>query len=372
MSSKGTAMPSSPQVAVVGAGIIGLCTARALEEQGADVTVYERRTPGADQSAGPGRIFRHAHDDPRLVELAHESGRIWRAWSEQLDVPLVSDDGAVAIGPSVDERFPVLEAVGDIAARRIASQEVAAALPILAGFDGPAMLDEDAGAIDAEAAIAALAARVPIVAEEVLGLRPDDDGTVGVLAGGVRRTYDHVVVCAGRGTTRLARGLGLTLPVRVGVQVRSVFAVRGAAPARLACLQDSSGVFGESSAYGTPLPGNRAYAVGLTDIVEVDQHGALPADEVVAVEERITAYVRRALPGLEPAPTAVRRCWTTTLPWTDDAVAVWQRPGVTLVVGHHLFKHAAALGRALAEAAVGAGVRPDLHPESRLGQPPGG
>lgn len=365
-------MSSGRQVAVVGAGIIGLCTARALQEQGADVTVYERRAPGADQSAGPGRIFRHAHDDPRLVALAQESGRIWREWSEQLDVPLLSDDGAVAIGPSVEERFPVLEAVGGIAARRIGAGELAAALPILADFDGPAMLDEEAGAIDAEAAIAALAARTQVVEEEVLGLHPGDDGPVEVLAGGVRRTYDHVVVCAGRGTARLATGLGLTLPVRVGVQVRSAFSLRGTAPSRLACLQDSSGEFGESSAYGTPLPGNHAYAVGLTDIVEVDQHGALPADEVVEIEERITIYVGRALPGLAPEPVAVQRCWTTTLPWTDDAVAVWQHRGVTLVVGHHLFKHAAALGRALAEAAVGPGVRADLRPEARLGEPPAG
>ena len=58
------------RVAVVGAGIVGLSTAAALSDRGASVTVFERGVPGDGQSGGSGRIFRHAHDDPRLVELA--------------------------------------------------------------------------------------------------------------------------------------------------------------------------------------------------------------------------------------------------------------------------------------------------------------
>lgn len=363
-------MAATPDIAVVGAGILGLCAARMLQERGAEVTVYERRTPGADQSAGPARIFRHAHDDPRLVRLARESGTILREWSQELGVALLSGDGAVAIGPSVEERLPILEAVGGIAASRIGPEQLAAALPLLASFHGPAMLDEEAGAIDSEAAIRALAAPVRIVEEEVLGLHAGGPGGTDVVAGGARRTHDHVVVCAGRGTARLASGLGLELPVNVGVQVRSVFDVRGDAPQRAACLQDSSGVFGESSAYGTPLPGNAAYAVGLTDIVRVGADGALPTGEVDDLERRITAYVARALPGIEPAPTAVRRCWTTTLPWADDGIAIWQRDAATFIAGHHLFKHAPAIGRALAEAAMGEGVREELRPEATLGDPP--
>ena len=39
----------------------------ALTEQGASVAVYERGVPGNGQSGGESRIFRHAHDDRRLV-----------------------------------------------------------------------------------------------------------------------------------------------------------------------------------------------------------------------------------------------------------------------------------------------------------------
>ena len=83
-------------VAVVGAGIVGLSTAFALRERGVDVTVYERGAPGAAQSGGESRIFRHAHDDPRLVALAVESRAVWREWEARFGVELVSGDGVGA------------------------------------------------------------------------------------------------------------------------------------------------------------------------------------------------------------------------------------------------------------------------------------
>ena len=75
-----------------------------------------------------------------------------------------------------------------------------------------------------------------------------------------------------------------------------------------------------------------------------------------------------ALPGLVPEPVDVRHCWVTALPWGDDGMAAWEAGGLVVAAGNNLFKHAPALGRALAAAALGDGLREELRPEAQLGR----
>ena len=315
---------------MIGAGIVGLATAFAVHDQGGDVTLYERGEPGQGQSGGESRIFRHSHDDQRLVLLARESHTLWRTWEQRFGVELVAPYGVVSLGPAVDTRLPLLERAG-VDARPLDAPEDR--LPLLAPWRGPAMVDEDGGVIRSTAAVAALAGALGdrLVRDEVIAVEPD--GTVRAAAATTR--YDRVIVCAGRETPRIS---GLRLPVVESIHTRYAYRVRGEPPARLACLVDSRG------AYGDPLPGNDRYAVGAPD-----------------------GYVAEVLPGLDPEPVEARTCWVTELPWGPDAFAVWEDGAVLAVAGSNLFKHAPVLGRELATAARGEGLREALRPESELG-----
>jgi sarcosine oxidase len=349
----------SAEVAVIGAGIVGLATAYALTEQDAAVAVYERGVPGNGQSGGESRIFRHAHDDPRLVEFAREARRVWREWEVRFGTELLSRDGVVALGPAAARRLEGMRAAG-IRARAIDGSEAAEWLPLLAPWEGPAVLDEDGGVIRTGAAIDALSAalRDQLIVDEVISVRPTARGTVEVRAGGSNTEYERVVVCAGRGTVALARGAGLPLPVRQSAHVRLTFPVRGEPPDRVACLLDSSDSFSEPGGYGDALPGNRAYAVGLDDTPLHEDGSVIDASGLEAIAARTADYVARALPGLDPTPIDVRHCWVTELPWSPDGFAVWETGGLLVLAGNHLFKHAPALGRALASAALGGEVPP--------------
>ena len=363
-------MPTGASVAVVGAGVLGLSTAHALAELGASPTVYESRRPGHGQSVGEARVFRHGHDDRRLCGHVRDARTLWDEWGERFGTELVSADGAVALGPAVERRLRVLEEVGGVPVRRIDADELADRLPLLAPYDGPAMLDERGGAIRARATIAALAGALgdAIRLDEVLSLRRTARRSVEILAGAERTEHERVVLCAGRGTAQLARGIGLDLPVRLAAHARLTFDVRGPAPPRLASLLDGSGAWGQVGTYASAQPGNGRVALGVFGTVDAREDGSLVDPEsLAALGDRAAAYVREALPGLRPEPVEVVHCWVTTLPWGEDGVAAWDEDGVVAVAGNNLFKQAPWLGRALARAALGDGLEADLRPESRLG-----
>ncbi len=363
-------MAGTPDVAVVGAGIIGLSTAHALSRRGVPVAVYERGVPGNGQSGGDSRIFRHTHEDPRLVSLALESRALWREWEQDGGRELVTDDGVVSVGPHVRRRAELMRQ-GGAAARLIDPAELSERMPLLADWEGDALLDEDGGVIRARAAIEMLgdALTGAMVFDEVLSVRPTAVGTVQLRAGGATAEHERVVVCAGRETASLARSGGLWVPVRPLAHVRLAFPVRGAPPDRLACLLEGSGAFGEASAYADPLPGNRLYAVGVDETPVAADGSLVNPDGLAEIARRTTRYVARALPGLEPEPVEARHCWITELPWGHDAFAVWTNGGASFLVGHNLFKHAPALGRALAAQALGEDPGIPLGPGDRLGAP---
>jgi sarcosine oxidase len=359
-----------PCFAVVGAGIVGLSTAFALQRRGAEVTVLEAGSPGSGQSAGQSRIFRHAHADSRLIEQVVRSRVLWARWEEELGVELIASDGAVAIGDAVPDKAEALAGFPGAPVRLLDRAGLSEHLPVLAGYDGPAMLDVRGGAIRTRAAVAALSDRLAgaLVADHVLAVRRLGDGSVEVRTGTDARAYDHVVLSAGRGTAGLARGVGLELPVDLGAHVRLTFEVedpRGPLPT----FQDGSGAFGETGVYASPYPDPRYYGVGLSSATPAHADGGVADPEALAdLADRTVAYVGRALPGLRPEPVDHVHCWVTLLPWGEDGVGVWSEGGVTALAGHNLFKQAPVLGEALAETALTGDVPAAWHHTARLGR----
>ena len=68
------------EVVVVGAGVMGLATARALVQAGRDVVVCEQFELGhaRGSSHGSSRIVRLSYPDERWVRFAQETFPLWR------------------------------------------------------------------------------------------------------------------------------------------------------------------------------------------------------------------------------------------------------------------------------------------------------
>lgn len=340
---------SRTDVAVIGAGIVGLSTGYALSERGVDFCVFEAARPGSGQSAGRTRIFRHGHGRMELVRLAVDARRVWEEWEGRLGVRLLGREGVIVTGPPARERERLLVEAG-VPCRLVGAAEQAGALPIFRPPEGVALLDELGGSTDVRASVEALSAAVDgrLVLAQVFRIanaeRPVVETSEGIWEA------DRVVVCAGAGVKDLTGAVGLEIPVSVGCHARARFRVRGSdAGAALPSLQDLSGVHGET-VYGGPVPGEETYVIGLSGPDNEVPAGQGGVDRLV---RRISGYAERALPGLEPDPIDIRLCLTTMLPEGGDAFRVWRKGSVLVLAGDNLFKFGPVLGRLLAGAALG-------------------
>jgi sarcosine oxidase len=341
----------SAELVVVGGGITGLSTAYALERRGVDFVCLEAASPGSGQSAGRTRVFRHGHDDERLVRLAVRARAEWERLEGELGARLLGREGVLVCGPNVSERAATFETAG-VPARLVDREEQAHVLSVFEPPEDEALLDELGGSIDVRAAIEGLAAAVGdrLVTAQVFGVR-ERGSRVELHTSEGLWSAERAVLCPGAQLSELTAGLGLETPLTIDLHTRAAFAVREPG-ARLACLQDRSGVHGET-VYAAPMPDGRVYAIGLGGEAEP------PVDEALA---RLSRYVERGMPGLDPAPASVRLCQTSTLPWGADAFAAWDTGRVAVLAGANLFKFGPLLGELLAE-----GTLDELSPHARLG-----
>ncbi|WP_028938381.1 FAD-dependent oxidoreductase [Pseudonocardia spinosispora] len=328
-------------VAVVGAGVVGLATSSALLDAGARVSCFEAEDPMSQRSAGSSRVFRLAHAEPELVSLAMRARERYREWSELA--------GRALIG-SQTTMFASSDAPRWAAAMRTAGAEVEipdpVSVPVPVG-DAPVLVDPAGGVVDVTGVGEFLVRRVggSLVERAVRWVELSGDR---VLVDG--ETFDACVIVAGAGTASLAAQVGLSVPDRLARHCRFTFAVHDPG-LRPPCVLDRSEHWraGFTSYQHLTAPGRWAVGGHLAgNPVETDQVSRQGL--IDAAREFTSSYVRESLPWCDPEP--VEELYCDSLSGWGDGYVVQRAGAVVALHGDNLFKLAPVLGDSLAAAVV--------------------
>src|SRR6266568_3463641 len=146
-------------VVIVGAGLAGSASARALASRGRSVVLVEAFQPGhrRGSSHGSARIFRRAYPDPLYVRLTGQAQVLWRELADETGEELVSTTGALDYGPAREQEkmHEILTGFG-VPAELMAAGAAAERWPGMSFGPDPVMFHPDGGVIDPERAMAAM------------------------------------------------------------------------------------------------------------------------------------------------------------------------------------------------------------------------
>jgi monomeric sarcosine oxidase len=348
------------EVAVVGSGLLGSATARALGARGVSAVLLEQFDLGhaRGSSHGATRIFRFSYPDPGYVRMAVSALGAWARLQAEAGEQLLVRTGGLDAGPGASQCAAALADCG-LDHSWLAGAELHDRFPGIAARPGERILFQaDAGVCLAARTVAAmqrLALRdgVPIRARTpVLGIDPRADGVVlrtpaGEISAGV------TVITAGPWNGRLLAG-AVTHPPRLTATLQQVryFRPREAGGSWPVLIEWPPGGVGW---YAVPMAGS---APGVKVAAHVPGRAVDPRDGPFgeidpALEDQAVQYVRARLPGLEPAGLAPETCLYTM---TADEDFVLDREGPLVVGGGcsgHAFKFGPLLGDMLADLALG-------------------
>src|SRR4051794_17900371 len=102
------------RAAVVGAGVMGLATARELARRGHDVQVFEQFEVGHTRgsSHGKSRIFRLSYTEQRWIRLAQRAYELWREVERDSGKRLLELHGLIDVEPDATQRLRAFDECG--------------------------------------------------------------------------------------------------------------------------------------------------------------------------------------------------------------------------------------------------------------------
>jgi len=352
-------------VLVIGAGVFGAWTARALHRAGKRVALVDAFGPahGAASSGGESRVTRCGYGDAELYsEWACRSMAEWRALSRRAAVPLFHELGVLWLHAPGDE---FVEATVRVFSRHgfpfslLGPAELRSRYPVLrvaddeAGFLGPR-----GGGLMARRAVQQLVLElesdgVPLLHGEVEPIRVAS-GEGGALP--AVRTRDGRVISAGAFVAACGPWLDRVCPDamtgRLSVTRQEVlfFAVDRAATGALP-------VWADLPFYGLPSLEGRGFKVAddtkgpVVDVSSIDRRPALEA------EERVRAFLERRFPTLAGSRLNESRVCQYESSSSGDFV-LDRHPGLENVWlagcgSGHGFKHGPAVGAHVAGLVLG-------------------
>ncbi len=358
-------------VAIVGGGVVGSATAWQAASRGASVLLLEQFPQGHDRgsSHGESRITRHSiFEHPDYVPLVMRSTQLVRQLEAETDARLLTPTRILYLGR---EEGPLISGVRESARVHrlplhvVPSHRIAEEFPPFRAREGEVGLVDLGGMLAPDACVHALWERARALGAELRsGTRVDGweaaSGGVEVRAGAQRLRARSLVLAPGAWAERLFQ-----LDARIDLAVERTWWAMCNAPSDPAAF--APGLFPafiwdyapEDPFYGFPDLGHGVKVAfhHTNDLVDPDA----PATEVSEGDlARLRARLASAIPALDVGFRASRTCLYTT---TRDGDFVLDRhPRHANVVlaspcSGHGFKHAFAVGEALADLALSGSVR---------------
>lgn len=324
----GRAGSRAADVVVVGGGVVGAATARAVARRGSSVALLERGSLSAasGSSRGTARIIAPApYPDESYLHGGLRALEEWRAMESEANLQLLELRGALYVGSAVDGFAQYMLAAG-VEFGLLSPAEVEARFGIRGLDDGPVLFQPDAGVIRADRAHEALLASAEKLGadlrpnEHVVGIRPLAD------AAKVRTTEGtwhcgRVVVAAGPWTPDLLTALGIDLPLTVSSQSIGYFHPPVRAET-LPALMEFDG--DEAYALIDPERGLKAALHRQGPATDADDEWEVVDADALA---RISAWVSARF-GVEARPSRTEACLYTNTP---DERFILERHGPVVV-----------------------------------------